>query len=552
MTTSTRQIPLRRICDHVIELAMVASLVVILYVTLFPFDFRFSPVRQMLAEIGSRFDMRPTLALRDDIENNILLFLPLGFCIAALAFARMRTASVLALTTLCGGAISGMVEILQVFLGRRCSQINDVLANALGALVGALVLLAIRRVLVIAGHWLVGRTEPLVGPRIRWIALGAVVLAWVGWLGINTYMPIRLYHAGWLMFWDRSYPLNVGNETSGDRPWEGTVRRLTLASRAISRAEAQSLARTGRTEDVPRGDLLFDFDLDPTRSPLNARLADRLDPNRRLRWSEPPPAPLRADGSYVGSQAFLSCENMPDVIARVIDSDQFTFYVDAASASPGQSGQCRIASISSDPRARNLMVGQDGRTLIARIRFPLTGANGSDPELLVDDVFTDSQPRRIVVSYSNSVVRISVNGPSPRTEELVMVPELAVMWRLFPRSGWAFRLGTSGVPVYQVLYRIMVFGTLGAGLCIAIMLVKPSPRARRFVLLAGWLVPVIIIESIHSWVGSGFDAGPAVLSLVIGMAGSVLGWLWMRRLGGRSTADGATTATTTASHSGGQ
>ena len=150
---------------------------------------------------------------------------------------------------------------------------------------------------------------------------------------------------------------------------------------------------------------------------------------------------------------------------------------------------------------------------------------------MVDNVFTDTRPRRIVVTYGSAEARVCVDGLPPRQEAMRFVPELAVMWRLFPRWGFVFRMGTSAVPVYQVLYRVLVFGTLGSLLAVAAMTIPV--RGRWLVgsfLTAGWILPAAIIEGIQAWIDGRFDTGPAALSLLIGMAGSLLGWLWARRL----------------------
>lgn len=60
--------------------------------------------------------------------------------------------------------------------------------------------------------------------------------------------------------WSTDYKLAVGNETSGDRPWKGTLHLLAIYNRALSEAEVrntgQSIRKYDLAENQPRGGLL--------------------------------------------------------------------------------------------------------------------------------------------------------------------------------------------------------------------------------------------------------------------------------------------------------
>jgi hypothetical protein len=77
--------------------------------------------------------------------GNIALFLPLGFFLC-LALRRRMLASVAISTTLCTLTSIG-VEILQVPIWSRTSDVDDVLTNAFGGLIGAIIGTAVLRLI---------------------------------------------------------------------------------------------------------------------------------------------------------------------------------------------------------------------------------------------------------------------------------------------------------------------------------------------------------------------------------------------------------------------
>lgn len=82
----------------------------------------------------------PPLSTLEFIAN-IALFLPLGALLAALFRPGRWWWAVLS-----GSAISGLVELMQLlFLPTRVSDVRDLTANTLGALIGAVVVVALRR-----------------------------------------------------------------------------------------------------------------------------------------------------------------------------------------------------------------------------------------------------------------------------------------------------------------------------------------------------------------------------------------------------------------------
>jgi hypothetical protein len=113
-----------------------------------------------------------------------------------------------------------------------------------------------------------------------------------------------------------------------------------------------------------------------------------------------------------------SADPADDISRRISDAGSLTVAMEVSSASTHQTGPGRIVAISTDPRHGNLLVGQDGRDLIIRIRSELTGANGTAPEYAVHDAFTDEGPQSFVISYDGSSLRVITDGRDTGTLEL--------------------------------------------------------------------------------------------------------------------------------------
>ena len=112
-------------------LAVVVALIV--YVSLYPF--RFAPDGPSLVEALDQLTW--ARAGRGEMLNNVLLYLPFGFCFALLVEPRYgRTAGLLA-ATVAGGLLSLYMELLQASVPMRVVSLKDLSLNAFGALAGA-------------------------------------------------------------------------------------------------------------------------------------------------------------------------------------------------------------------------------------------------------------------------------------------------------------------------------------------------------------------------------------------------------------------------------
>ncbi len=149
-------------------LAVVAFLIV--YGSLFPFNFGgldFGTPR----ELFSRLTFARTT--RSDIAINLLLYIPFGACLVWTLTSRLGAALAVLVAVCAGGALSLLIELLQLFETRRVASLGDVMLNTGGSLVGAIVaatLLASRDRLGLPGLGALARSPAPAALVLLWLA----------------------------------------------------------------------------------------------------------------------------------------------------------------------------------------------------------------------------------------------------------------------------------------------------------------------------------------------------------------------------------------------
>jgi len=113
-------------------LAVVVALIV--YVSLYPFRFAASGP-SMVEALGHLTWAR---AGRSEMLNNVLLYLPFGFCVALLVEPRFGRIPGVVAATLAGALLSLCMELLQASVDVRVSSLKDLSLNSLGAFAGAM------------------------------------------------------------------------------------------------------------------------------------------------------------------------------------------------------------------------------------------------------------------------------------------------------------------------------------------------------------------------------------------------------------------------------
>jgi len=149
-------------------LLLTVVIALILYISLYPFRLEANGP-SVAAALGQLTWAR---ASRADMFNNVLLYLPLGFCIALLLEPRFGRLAAIAAGLVCGALLSLAMEVTQASIAIRVPSLTDLSLNSAGSLAGA--------VGGSAWHALGARMTPQANPRSRSAAIALAIL--VLWL----------------------------------------------------------------------------------------------------------------------------------------------------------------------------------------------------------------------------------------------------------------------------------------------------------------------------------------------------------------------------------
>jgi VanZ family protein len=138
----------------------------IFYVSLYPFRF----VADGPTLLEALRSINWARAGRGDMFNNVLLYVPFGFCVVLLVEPRWGRFTGIVVGTLLGASLSLGLELLQASVAPRVSSLRDLSLNAAGSLLGT--------VLGTVYHALGSRIAPQGTPRSRsaFVAMSILVL----------------------------------------------------------------------------------------------------------------------------------------------------------------------------------------------------------------------------------------------------------------------------------------------------------------------------------------------------------------------------------------
>jgi VanZ family protein len=149
-------------------LAAIAFLIV--FGSLYPFSFSLGGAG-LLERLG---ELPRAGTTRSDVAANVLLYLPLGACLAWLLAPRFGGGAAAASAMLIALALSFAIEAAQLYETRRVASLADVACNAAGALLGATLALALARTRRRLD------ASPFAG-LVRHPVAAALVFSWIGY-----------------------------------------------------------------------------------------------------------------------------------------------------------------------------------------------------------------------------------------------------------------------------------------------------------------------------------------------------------------------------------
>ncbi|HLP91193.1 MAG TPA: VanZ family protein [Nostocaceae cyanobacterium] len=445
---------------NLFDLVVISLTIIIIFIaTLYPFNFSLLNSFSVVDLITS-FNNSSSF---EDMMNNILLFMPLGF-FGASFFQKLRVPKIMQifLIFLASMSLSVTVEVLQIFLPSRTPTPADIFNNTFGGCLG----------LICFYIWNIESFRDTINTinsnKLRNLSkkFGVFLLAYL----LSTLLIAIIWQGTFnLSNWHFNYHLVLGNEYTGDRPWQGYISEIQMSDRAISTHTANETLIDSNHLQVLGDALLINYQFH-NYLPTPTLTAPELS------WQGNPTLYEVGKGIFLSSKQWLkTAQPVKDLSQKISESSEFTLNATIATDKYLQTGPARIISISGSSLRRNLTLSQDGQDLDLRLRTPITGENGSDIQLTIPDVFIDKKPHQILITYAKANLKIYIDKI---------------------QRAYVFNL-LELIPFHRrVIYYALTFIPLGIGLTMLTLLAKTQLIFSQILVCIGILLPSFILEGL--------------------------------------------------------
>jgi VanZ family protein len=435
-----------------------ASLFFIFIITLFPLEFSFKETLEQADPYS--FILGKGETDRQDVMANILLFIPFGLGLGGVFWRKVkfRLWKMLGTIFITCFVLSYSIELLQIFQPGRFPSIYDVLSNSTGGLFGTMCFLLWEHINL--------RKRFLVYVSVTYI------------ISVPLQMQTNLSN------WDITFPLLIGNELTEDRPWNGYISDIFIADKALLKDGVSQTFSEGKLYDLFSDSLVALYHMDSSGNfhDETGHLPDIV--GRRESWDI-----QQLKGGFVNHNNWLHTAMPVEYLTqRVKHTSQFTLGITVASDDVKQSGPARIISVSKDTVQRNFTLGQQETDLVVRVRTPLTGDNGANPQLIVPAFFPTEEPKNLIVTYNGSVLRLYVDRVS-NFYEFEFTP-LAALFSYY------FNLQSSHLRIYKILYYVTIFMPLGILLALIIDRMDRLSYLQTIGIVSGILLLSLMLEGL--------------------------------------------------------
>ncbi|WP_299414167.1 hypothetical protein [Acaryochloris sp. IP29b_bin.148] len=343
------------------------------------------------------------------------------------------------------------------------------------------------------------------------------------YMTLTFLFSIPLPRGSHLKSWDPNFSLILGNEQTQDRPWQGTISDLYIANQVLAKSELiQAFASPDDLRLLRQKAVAF-YSLSGQDS-----YPDQIGESPRLVWQGDRPECQGNCQPILNSQHWLATERSANWITEKIrETSQFTLITTVSTSKVNQTGPARIISLSGSPYHRNFTLGQEGPNLAFRIRTPITGENGLRPELIVPDIFSDTTPHLIAITYANSLLQVFIDSVE-HSFYLELIPGKSALLNIFPGEI------DDNLLIYALVYYSLIFVPLGLILSLMTMFYQGNVG---FVILwsfMGGLAPVLLLEVI---LATGTGRAISLSNILLGAAimtftlllvsGGIRFWSWL-------------------------
>ena len=409
-----------------------SNVAVILIVTLYPYSFVNQNYTVLIMRLKRFFNSPGDIY---DLISNVLLFILLGFGLGRILQRQFNNkVLVLIISLLVSSNLSLIVEILQMFLPTRTSSLWDLLANIIGGVGGT------------TAFFLWHYTWR--GVNKRWLTKSRLLFTALSYTLLVLCLMFALQRAHNFSNWNSNFPLLIGNEHTGDRPWRGRINQIYFAPHSLSKKEiAQTFSekQSGSTTPWFTGYQLTG----------NGDYPDQNGRSPNLAWQGVPPMKKTAGMISLSQQHWLLTPEPATKLNQAIQkTSQFSLLTTVATKDIHQTGPARIISLSTSPFRRNLTIGQQDSGVVVRLRTPLSGLGASNTNLTFPNILADTKPHQLLFSFDGKTLQLFVDRPeevytlnlTPEVLFFHFLPAIGIRgFQITPTNKWMLQLAFYGL-----------------------------------------------------------------------------------------------------------
>ncbi len=439
-------------------LLLVASLFCIFIATISPFEF-ITLEGFSVKFIVEKFNFGSSLK---DYWQNILLFIPLGISLSITTINKYRNIwLILIVCCLFSAVISTVVELTQLFIPTRVSNLSDIICNTIGGGVGGILYLWHKNIIQFLAGILTGNRHKL---SLKSLLTAIAIYCSIVILGVGI-----LLNSVNLSNWDNDNYLAIGNEVTGDRPWHGYINNLYICDRALNQSEVIRAYEDNNYFQPQLSSLIASF----TFTDRQKYYQDKSQHIPDLKYYISPQSKINKNKDiqdhesdrYLGillnkNQWLKTKDSAVSLNKRLKQTNEFSFFLTVASRDLQQTGPARIISIADSTVAQNIIIGQSEKNLSLRLRTPTTGSSANQPEFLVPNVFDSYGFHHILVTFARKKLSVYIDYPKNLYSFKFDVYNSSLSYLPWSKLGWIVNLAEFDDFKYKLGFYIIVFSPL--------------------------------------------------------------------------------------------
>ncbi|BAZ44349.1 hypothetical protein NIES4102_13570 [Chondrocystis sp. NIES-4102] len=424
---------------------LIASLSCIFVATIYPFRFTIPP------EFSLKFIFREFhfgSSIKDYIQN-VLLFIPFGVSIAKVISTKGKTIvlwRIITISFIFSAIFSSIVELTQFFITIRTSNLTDIIYNSFGGSLGSFIYSYWQPLKKFTWGILTGKSEQL---NIKTILSAIALYCSLVTLGI-WFLLINVN----LSNWDNNFYLAIGNEVTGDRPWNGRISSVQFSDRSLSPLAIGKLLNLPINSETQLASLIsFDFSkwqevYQDSQRNINLFWQDNISDSYQN---------LSNQTIIVDANHWLKSEQPVKTLTKQLkQTNEFTLYLSLATNQLNQTGPARILALSQGTKAHNLIVGQAGNNLEFRLRTPITGNSASQPEFTIPNVFNDLSLHKIIITFGNKKIDFYIDNIANHYSFKFQANNSFFIYFPWDKKNWKLNLQDYNIAKDKLIFNLII------------------------------------------------------------------------------------------------